>query len=416
MLAYGVHSASAPSGAGHLAQQPTRLPPAAVALGFAAMFTVMGSRAMFAVTYPAMVSEVGWSVAELTGAFSVGLLVFVPLAVGVGYLTDRAGCRVTMLAGALCLLVGMLIVAVATELWHLYVAFILANGLGSGAVGFVTVVKALSIRAPRRFAAAFGMASMGQGVGALLLSPLIQGVIDVAGWRAGPLTIAALVAVGLIPLVLAFAPGREAGARSHGGRQGEDGAPVLSLSFLVFFLANLGLGYQMLIPTHHVKHLQEAGFAPIIAALAAGTWGALTALGGAAGGIALERWGHRRLLVAAIVLFALGTWALIASQPAVAWLLLIFILAGGFGRGILGTSVAAAQTQTFAGPRLGRMTGLLELGHGLGGFLGPWLTALAHDQGVGFGPGLASAIVLATIAAVMTVVGSTLVHRPHRTS
>jgi MFS family permease len=409
-----VHSASALAGAERIAQQSARLPPSAVVLGFVAMFVVMGSRASFAVTYPAMVTEMGWSVAELTSAFSAGLLFFGPLAVGVGYMTDRLGCRVTMLAGGVCLTVGMVLVAAATELWHLYVAFILANGLGSAAVGFVTVVKALSIRAPRRFAAAFGIASMGQGVGALILSPAIQGIIDAAGWRAGPITIAGIVAFGLLPLVLAFAPGREGSGRAHGARHDGDGARVLSLSFVVFFVANLCLGYQLLIPTHNVKHLQEAGFVPMTAALAAGAWGALTALGGAAGGIGLERWGQRTLLAAAVLLFGIGTGALMVSQPELTWLLLVFIVAGGFGRGILGTCIAASQTRAFAGPRLGRITGLLELAYGFGAFIGPWLTAVVHDQGAGFSPGFASSIVLTIIAAPLTLVGSALAHSPRR--
>ncbi|MDP8925041.1 MAG: MFS transporter, partial [Chloroflexota bacterium] len=177
-----MRSASAPPTA---TLAPPALPPlpwSAVALCFMAMFFVMGARTGFAVLYPRIVADMGWTVAEVTGAFSAGLFVYAPMAVVAGVVLDRFGCRFSMLVGSACLTAGMVTAASATELWHLYVAFILTNGIGSPGVGFITVIKVLSLRAGPRFATAFGIAFMGQGAGALVVSPAVQGVVDAAGW------------------------------------------------------------------------------------------------------------------------------------------------------------------------------------------------------------------------------------------
>ena len=371
------------------------------------MFVVMGGRTAFGVLYPAIVADLGLSVSEVTGAYSAGLLIYGPAALGVGVLVDRVGCRATMLGGCACLAAGMVVAALATDLWQFYVAFLLVTGFGSAATGFITVIKLLEMGARQRFAAAFGLASMGQGLGTLLISPAVQGVIDLAGWRAGALAVAGLVAVGLLPLVLAFAPGPERPSERRAGAAPPT-AGVLSVAFGVFFVSNAALGYLLLLPTHQVAHLIEAGFSPIAAATAAGAWGALIAVGSPVGGWLLERWGHPRLLVLAMALFALGTFALVLATPGAAWLLVPFVLAGGSARGMLGVALGSAQTRAFAGPRLGRMTGLLDLAYGAGGFLGPWLTAVVHDAGDSFGPGIASAVLAGTIVATTVPLGARL--------
>ena len=378
------------------------------------MFVVMGGRIAFGVLYPAMVADRGWSIAEVTGAFSAGLLIYGPAALAVGVLVDRVGCRATMLVGCASMIAGMALVAVATDLSHLYVAFVLVTGIGSAATGYIAVVKLLALRAGPRFAAAFGLASMGQGLGTLLVSPAIQGTIDLAGWRGGAAAVAVLVVVGLLPLVVLFAPGPRASDRRPA--TGAGGTPVMSAPFVLFFISNAALGALLLLPTHQVAHLIEAGFAPIAAATAAGAWGALIAAGGPLGGWALERWGYPRLLGVTTVLFGLGTFALVGSAPQAVWLLVPFVLAGGAARGMLGVAHGAAQTRAFAGPRLGRMTGLVDLGYGAGGFLGPWLTALAHDAGGGFAPGILAAIVAATIVSVTVLLGARLSEGERRTT
>ena len=376
-----------------------------------AMFFVMGARTGFAVLYPSIVADVGWTVAEVTGAFSAGLFVYAPMAVVAGVVLDRFGCRFSMLVGSVCLAVGMALVALATELWHLYVAFIFTNAIGSLGVGFITIVKVLSMRAGPRFATAFGIAFMGQGAGSLVMSPLVQGIVDAAGWRAGALTIGVAVILVLTPMAALFAPGPEHVAELKHAAGGTTNGRGVTL-FVVFTVSNAGLGYLMLIPTHQVAYLLDLGLAPFAAATAAGAWGAMTSVGSLAGGWAIDHWGLARMLTVACVAFTIGTAAVLFGGPEAALLVLTYVIASGVGRGMLSVVLGSQQTKAYAGPRLGRMTGLMDLGFGTGAFLGPWLTALVHDSAGTFAPGFLSAIVAALIMAVTAAVANRLIRMP----
>jgi MFS family permease len=307
---------------------------------------------------------------------------------------------------------GTVIVGLATEIWQLYVGYMLVVGLGSGGIGFIILIKLLSLRTGSRFATAFGLAFMGQGLGSLLVSPAVQIIVDAQGWRTASLIFAAVVGLGLLPLAAWIAPGPEAHRASLAAGAQSDAAPgARSLVCGVFLVANASLGFQMLVPTHQVAYLLDLAFAPTLAASAAGAWGALMSVGSVCGGWLVDRIGLSRMLMIALALFTAGTVGLVFSSPAAFWLLGLYVLAGGMGRGLLGVTLGAAQTQTFAGPRLGRMTGILDVGFGTGAFLGPWGTALLHDQVGTYAPGFLATIAASVIGAVCTVGALRLVRR-----
>ena len=368
------------------------------------MFILMGSRTAFAVLYPAMVHDRGWAVAEITSAYSSGLLLYALLAILVGVGVDRLGCRVMMVAGSVVMAAGLAVAALATEIWHLYLAYLLTAGLGAGGIGFITIIKLLSLRNGQRFATAFGLAFMGQGLGSLLVSPSVQVLVEAQGWRTATLLCALVVAVVLLPLAAWLAPGPEPRHAAHTSEHGVDTTPgVLSLVCMIFLVANAVLGFQMLVPTHQVAYMLDLGFAATIAASAAGGWGAMMSVGSVGGGWLVDRFGLGRVLCVSLVLFTVGTLGLVVSSPSDWWMLGLYVLAGGIGRGLLGVTLGAAQTKTFAGPHLGRMTGILDVGFGSGAFLGPWGTAVVHDQAGTYAPGFLATIPASIIGAVATV-------------
>src|SRR6185295_7709155 len=117
----------------------------------------------------------------------------------------------------------------------------------------------------------------------------------------------------------------------------------------------------------------------------------------------VDRFGLGRMLVVALVRFTAGTFGLLVSSPAAGWLVWVYVLAGGVGRGLLGLALGTAQTHTFAGPRLGRMTGTMDVGFGSGAFLGPLGAAIVHDRIGTFAPGFLATIPAAVLGAVCAV-------------
>ncbi|MCC7367518.1 MAG: MFS transporter [Chloroflexi bacterium] len=376
-----------------------------VALAFTAMFMLMGSRTAFAVLYPAMVTAEGWSVAEISSAYSSGLLLYAILAIGFGVGVDRLGCRTMMVAGSLLMGIGLLVAASASQLWQLYVAYLMIAGLGAGGIGFITLIKTLSLRTGPRFATAFGIAFMGQGLGSLLVSPAVQLLVDAQGWRLATVLCGLAVLLVLLPMGALLAPGRhESQGRGSSGQTGGNDAPgVLSLVCLIFVIANFTLGFQMLVPTHQVAYMLDLRHAATVAATAAGAWGLMMSVGSLAGGWLVDKLGLTQMLIYSLIVFALGTIGLALSTPEAAWLLGAYVLASGVGRGLFGVTLGAAQTRTFAGPRLGRMTGILDIGFGSGAFLGPWGVAVLHDQVGTFAPGFLATIPASIVCAACTI-------------
>ena len=375
------------------------------------MFFQMGTRVAFAVLYPAIVADTGWSVLDVTGAYSAGLLLYACIAVVAGFAVDRLGCRILLLAGVSLIAVGLIGAALATELWQLYLALMVTVGLGNAGMGFIVLIKLLSLRAGTRFALAFGLAFTGQGIGSLIVSPLIQVGVDEAGWRTTTMLFAVVLALCMIPVVWFLAPGRQHEVEHGDAAKGSLRGDLLSVAFLVFFVANAGLGSQMLIPTHQVAYLLDLGFTAALAATVAGAWGAMTSVGAVGGGWLINRFGQRTMLVIGFLVFCVGTGSLLFSSPTLLWLLVVYVIASGFGRGILGVALGSAQTLAFAGPRLGRLTGVLDVAFGTGAFLGPWATALVHDAAGSFGPGFLSTLVMAGVVTAGTLAATRMSRR-----
>jgi MFS family permease len=171
---------------------------------------------------------------------------------------------------------------------------------------------------------------------------------------------------------------------------------------------------MMRLPAHQVAHLMLVGLPAGLAARAGGLFGAFIGLGALAGGWAIDRWGPGRLGVVGTVLLCLGMLGLLGSgpDPAALALVAVYILAGGIGRGFIGVNLTAFHARAFAGPALGRVAGLLDLGFGFGAFAGPYLVALSRDLTGSYAPGLATVLLAATVAGVCPLIAGATLRRP----
>lgn len=362
-------------------------------------FTSMAHRTGFGVIYPAMVADRGWTASEITAAFSIAMLIYSPSALLTGYLLDWLGVRFTILVGSVVLAAGLALIGLAFEIWQIYIVYGIGVGVGSSAVGYIAMLKLLSLRAGRRLGWAIGVFNIGQGVGSLLGAPLLQFAIERAGWRAGFFLLGAAAFLALFPLALAGAPGRlESRGGTHIGPAPDLRRLLRHPPFWLILLANGTVGYLMLLPAHQVAHLLRTGVPDLLAAGVGGLFGGFIGLGALAGGWAVDRWGTGRLGLLGGALLVTGIVALLGSGPAMLGLAGAYALVGGLGRGMIGVNLAAFQARAFAGPALGRVAGLLDLGFGVGAFAGPYLVALSRDQLGTYGPGLATALVAAAVA------------------
>jgi MFS family permease len=297
----------------------------------------------------------------------VQLAVYAGMQVPVGVVLDRVGSRRMIVAGAVFMAGGQLLMATASSLSLGLVARVL---VGAGdAMTFISVLRLIPAWFPARRAPLVTQLTglLGQAGQIVAAFPLVAG-LHAAGWTptfdiaAGVGLLAALaVAVGLrnAPAGVTMVPatGRldalRASWREPGTRLG------LSTHFVTAFSGNmfaLFCSYPYLVRGQGLSPAAAGGLLTLLVVAGMGIGPLLGALAG--------RWPLRRsVLVLAVVLSSAVAWGVVLLWPghAPAWLLalLVLVLAGNGPGSILGFDFARTENPP---ARLGSATGIVNVG------------------------------------------------------
>src|SRR5689334_7122822 len=126
-------------------------------------------------------TALGATLAELQITFSILIVVHTFLSPWQGVLVDRFGPRLLLSAGLSISGLSWVLAARVTSLSMLYVAYGLLGGIGTGIV-YVGVIGHMVQWFPGRRGLATGIAAAGYGVGAILTTFPISGLIHGAGY------------------------------------------------------------------------------------------------------------------------------------------------------------------------------------------------------------------------------------------
>ncbi len=369
-----------------------------VALSFVTMFFVMGTFFSSGVLLAAMTAEYGWSRATISLPFSIALIGYAGTAWLAGRLFDRYGPRRVFAAGVLCLGVGLLTSAQARNPFHLCLTWGILVGQGMNFAGFAPHIALIALWFRRQRGIAIGIAIGGASLGGVLIVPGAQYLVDHYGWRFAYTLLGAVVLVGLVPLNLLW-------QRHHPAELGlyPDGAPAppvtISLAATIadgwtlrqavntarfwYLFAMVGvIGWLSNITSvHQIAHIIENGFPAQQAAAIVALMSLLRAVGSTVWGGLSDRLGRETVYTIGSLLCLAGLWCLVRLSPAASlWMLYGYALAYGFGYGVHGAVEASATADIFQGPHLGMILGALELGWGVGGFMGTWLGGYWYDR------------------------------------
>src|SRR5262245_11779876 len=173
-----------------------------VAVVFVSMGIGVNARTAFSLLFPPILGEFRWERAVTAGAFSFGFLVSAVMSPLLGRMMDRAGPRAVMELGVVLMAAGLLLAPLTREPWHLYATLGVLVGAGSVCLGYSGQSLFLPNWFVRRRGLATGIAFAGVGVGSIILLPLIQLVIESAGWRTACWSMGLLVLIVLAPINL----------------------------------------------------------------------------------------------------------------------------------------------------------------------------------------------------------------------
>jgi MFS family permease len=348
--------------------------------------------------------EFGWSRSQLTGIYSVYLLVGGALAPLVGMLFDRYGPRMVYTTGVFCLATAFLLGGHLSSLWQFYVFIGLLVGTGSGLAGMVPASGLMTRWFRARLSTAMGIAFAATGMGSLTFVPLAQYMLGQYDWRTTYRILGACMML-MVPVVALAIPWKRF-AEGHPGyrlperRKGEatEGwtlrAAMRTRLFWalarVFFFTSIGM---FTVVVQSVVFFIDAGFTPLVAATAFGVTGMLSVVSVAASGPLAERFGIRRTVSVSFVGSAMGV-ALLLALSFGPWLSLLcaYVLVFGLCQGMRGPIVSSITTRHFAGPKVATIYGMIFTANALGAALGSIIGGALHDLTGGYRAGFVFAL------------------------
>jgi MFS family permease len=327
----------------------------------------------------AIVASTDWTRSALSLGVAVGAVTAALAAPAIGAAVDRFGVRVPMLAGAGLLAVGFGALVAMRAPWH----FVAANvflGAGFAAAGLLPLTIAITVRVREGTALALGIAATGSSLGALLLAPLLQALVETLGWRGGYVALGS--AVVLTPL--AFVPfGLPRGPLQRAAP--DQARPAVSLGAELRRPGTPGLLALMVLPglttfavsVHLVPYLTGLGHSGARAALALGGCIGIAAAGKLGGGAFADRVGPLAALRLALGLGAASFAVLPAASAAPA--LVTFVALYGLAIGALAAVTPALARDVLGAERFGVLFGVLQLVGMLTAAIGPVAAGVVFD-------------------------------------
>jgi MFS family permease len=380
-----------------------------VIVGAGALMGCVAIGALFslAVFLQPMSEATGWTRTGISSAMTLDFLTMGVAAFGWGALSDRFGPRIVVLAGALLLGLGLALASRATSLLEFQLIYGIVVGVAAGAV-FAPMIATVTGWFDRHRSLAVSLVSAGMGVAPMTISPFAQWLISVYDWRTAMLTIAIGAWALVVPAALLVRRPPEMTASSPGmppeGGEGMTVAQALrSPQFIV-----LGLTFFCCCAAHSgpIFHTVSYALACGLPAMTAVTIYSVEGLAGLGGrllfGLLGDRFGARRVVVAGLMVQAVGAGSYYFTRDAGEFYAVAILFGMAYG-GVMPLYAVLARENfpmRIMGTVFGAAAMISSLGMALGPAAGGWIFDTFHGYGylyiASFGMGLAAvAIALA---------------------
>jgi MFS family permease len=318
--------------------------------------------------FPALLLEwerdLGWSKTELSGAFTMALVVSAALAPAVGRIIDRGfGSRIFVGSAVL----GSLLLALlpmVTKLWQFYTVWILIGMAMSGGLYeacFAILTRVMGTRAKQ----AITLVTLVAGFAGTLAFPGTHALVGIFGWRGTVLSFATAIILIATPLIWSGCRFSERHAETHAAIASHEATETLgvfrSARFWLLAVAytTIALDHGVLL-THLLPLLDDRGIQSEAAVLAASMLGPMQV----AGRLAIIAAGHRvstlGIFIVAYISMAIAALSLLGSGT-VPVFLVSFILFQGAGFGVMSIMRPVMVAELFGRNNFGLISGSLAV-------------------------------------------------------
>lgn len=375
----------------------------------------------FSVFIKPMETDLGWSRAELSGGFSLALLVMAALAYPVGAWVDRHGARLLMTLGSLA---AALLVLAWSQVQSLSAFYLIWAGLGvcGAAIFYEPAFAVIATWFERRRGVALSIVTFAAGFASTIFLPLSNALLEAFGWRDAVLLLALLLGAVTVPLHalvlrrrpsdLGWQPDGE--ARPTPRQEGESAAPAPrkpagttlqgALRTRFFWLFTLAFALAVLsgsaVRVHFIPFLIDRGIDPAQAALAAGSIGIMQVVGRVLFAPLDSRLPGTLLMS---IIFGLHMLALLVLMGGTAFVLVIpFVAFFGASAGMRTLVRPALLAERFGISHYGRIASINSIFLTLAATVAPFVAGLLYDAAGNYDALLGIVAVLAGAALLVT--------------
>jgi len=351
---------------------------AIVGIGALMSCVAVGAMMSLAVFLQPITQATGWSRTGVSSAMTLNFLIMGAAGFGWGVLNDRYGTRPVVLAGAVLLGLGLVLASRATTPLQFLLAYGIIVGLSAGSF-VVPMMTAVSAWLPNNRSIAVSLVSAGIGVAPMTISPLAAWLLTSHDWRSAELIIGLLVWVLLIPAALFVrrAPAADhAGPTSLAAERVRVSDALVSAPFIVLALTFFACCATHAGPIFHTISYALACGIPTVAAVSIYSLEGLAGLGGRVVlGILGDRYGAKRVLIAGLMLQALGAGSFVFVNRLQEFYAVAAVFGFAYG-GVMPLYAVLARDyfgQQIMGTVLGAAAMVSSLGMALGPSLGGWV-------------------------------------------
>ncbi|MGV3652019.1 MAG: MFS transporter [Devosia sp.] len=351
-----------------------------------ALITCVAMGALFAlpVYLAPIATETGWTRAGISGAMTIGFIVMGVAGFIWGMLTDRIGARPVVMIAAVILGVGLFLASRTTDLLMFQIAYGGLVGASDGA--FFAPLMATTVGwFEKNRSLAVSLVSLGAGVAPMIVTPLATVLIEAQGWRTAMMLTAIIATALIVPagLLIRRAPDAQAAAPSPETDVAPQEPPprnafaalrtpqfiVLAATFFFCCAAHSGPIF------HTVSYAMLCGASALAAASIYSVEGIAGLFGRLVFGVAADRLGVKRVLVAGLALQAIGIYSYIYVSEINQFYMLAVVLGMAYG-GVM--PLYSVLARDYFGPHvmgtvLGAATMVSSIGMAFGPVGGGWL-------------------------------------------
>jgi MFS family permease len=376
-----------------------------VIVGAGGLLGCVAAGAMFAlpVFLTPMSAQTGWSRTGISSAMTISFLTMAIGSVGWGAFSDRYGPRPAALVGAVLLAGALALSGQARALWQFQLVFGLLIGLSAAAV-LAPMMAAVTGWFDTQRSLAVSLVSAGMGMAPMTMAPFAAWLISRYDWRHAYMILAVLVLTLMVPAALLVRrPPPQEPAVGAATSDMTVAQALRSPPFLVLILTNFACCATHSGPIFHTVSYAISCGVPAIAAVSIYSVEGLAGLFGRIGfGLAGDRFGAKRVLVAGLLVQAFGALA----YGFVRHLDGFYAVAALFGFTYAGVMplYAVLARENFPMRMMGLVIGASGMAGSLGMALGPLLGGWIYDAYatyfwlylISFGMGIGAALIAAT--------------------